>query len=190
MSDFWKSLSLNSERTGSTIDTFLSDAVETRMHGRSMNGPEVTSLQALTDKEITKYAGLRVPVLTGTRVKLVRKLQAALTYDQIPRDGVAGTVVTVKTAQGTANMVDDRVFVKFDDGTFGSYHTAHLKETVSSKTASTVVMASMDLDDFLMGKEANELIHKSSKDLWSFSKGAEGYRLERLFDDTGSPIKE
>ena len=193
MSDFWTALlkqSQNSVSASSSVDTFLADAVETRIHGRSMQGTETKSVVALTDKELTKFASVELPVQTGTRVRIKRVLGASLTYDQLPGDGVHGTVVTVKTAAGNVNTFDDRVFVKFDDGVFGSFYPEHLKYANSSKTANSAIRLAMNLDDFMVGKTANELIHRSSKDLWAFEKGPEGYRLERLFDDNGSPLKE
>ena len=34
-----------------------------------------------------------------------------------------------------------------------------------------------------------ELVHKATDDLWSFSKGDDGYVISRLFDETGDPLK-
>jgi hypothetical protein len=46
-----------------------------------------------------------------------------------------------------------------------------------------------DLTDFLKRADG-KLIHKSTKDLWSFNKDADGALLvERLFDDSGEPLK-
>ena len=46
-----------------------------------------------------------------------------------------------------------------------------------------------DLTEFLKVAEGT-LIHKSTKDLWSFKKDADGMlQVERLFDDNGKPLK-
>jgi len=46
-----------------------------------------------------------------------------------------------------------------------------------------------DLTDFMKVSEG-KLVHKSTKDLWSVAKDAEGmFVVERLFDDAGEPIK-
>ena len=38
---------------------------------------------------------------------------------------------------------------------------------------------------------AETLIHKSDRDLWTLRKEADGqFYIERLFDDTGEPLKE
>jgi len=37
---------------------------------------------------------------------------------------------------------------------------------------------------------ADQLIHKSDRDLWTISKEGDGkFYIERLFDDNGSPLK-
>jgi len=46
-----------------------------------------------------------------------------------------------------------------------------------------------DLHPF-MRLSADTLIHKSDRDLWALKKEADGqYFVERLFDDTGEPLK-
>jgi hypothetical protein len=45
-----------------------------------------------------------------------------------------------------------------------------------------------DLTNFMKIAEG-VLIHKSTNDLWSFSKDADGFVVSRLFDDTGEPLK-
>ena len=45
-----------------------------------------------------------------------------------------------------------------------------------------------DLTDFL--KVAKDtLVHRATKDLWSFKKVGEDFVIERLFDETGDPLK-
>jgi hypothetical protein len=36
---------------------------------------------------------------------------------------------------------------------------------------------------------AETLVHKSNRDLWSLKKDGEKFYIERLFDDTGKPLK-
>lgn len=36
---------------------------------------------------------------------------------------------------------------------------------------------------------AETLIHKSDRDLWAIRKEADGFYIERLFDDNGQPLK-
>ena len=45
-----------------------------------------------------------------------------------------------------------------------------------------------DLTDFLKIAEG-VLVHKSTNDLWSFAKDADGYVVSRLFDNSGEPLK-
>ena len=56
-------------------------------------------------------------------------------------------------------------------------------------TSSFRVASLGDLTDFL--KVSNgALVHKSTKDLWSYSKDADGnFLVSRLFDDEGEPLK-
>jgi len=35
----------------------------------------------------------------------------------------------------------------------------------------------------------DELVHKATKDLWSFHQDGDNYVIERLFDETGEPLK-
>ncbi len=59
-----------------------------------------------------------------------------------------------------------------------------------SKMAFPIRVASLgDLTQFLKRADG-KLIHKSTNDLWSYSKDADGnFLVERLFDDEGEPLK-
>lgn len=59
-----------------------------------------------------------------------------------------------------------------------------------AKLASPIRVASLgDLTQFLKRADG-KLIHKSTNDLWSYSKDADGnFLVERLFDDEGEPLK-
>jgi len=171
---------LGSDRTASNLDQFLSGAVDTVLPHKKLG--EQNSVQRVA-----------TPIATGTRVTFHANLEAALTYPTIPADKTAGVVVTVRTASGDTNTHEGRVFVAFQDGTFGSFYPQHLRFAANTRTASAVVrrVASLgDLTDFMMSKEASsELIHKATKDLWSFKKNGDQYVLERLFSDEGEPLK-
>lgn len=61
---------------------------------------------------------------------------------------------------------------------------AHLVTPVRRKVASV-----SDLKPF-MRVSSEMLVHKSQRDLWALKKQADGtYFIERLFDDTGEPLK-
>jgi hypothetical protein len=99
-----------------------------------------------------------------------------------------------RTATGDATEHDGVVFVKWDDGRFMGVHKAHL--LVASRAERTanayrMTIASMgDLTDFMRAAGGeDDLVHKSSKDLWKLSKSNGDYVIERLFDETGKPLK-
>jgi len=64
------------------------------------------------------------------------------------------------------------------------------KELKSLKSARAIRVSSIgDLTQFLKRADG-KLIHKSTNDLWSYSKGADGqFLVERLFDEEGEPLK-
>jgi hypothetical protein len=131
---------------------------------------------------------------SGSRVAFAGTLSALLAYPEPPDRGAIGTVVMVRTATGDTTELDGMVFVKWDDGRFLPVHQAHLKAapaTTRTATAYRMVVSAMgDLDDFLKSAGGgDELVHKSSKDLWKLSKANGEYVIERLFDETGNPLR-
>lgn len=56
------------------------------------------------------------------------------------------------------------------------------------KTARVKVASIQDLKPFTR-LSTETLIHKSDRDLWALKKEADGYFIERLFDDNGEPLK-
>jgi hypothetical protein len=55
---------------------------------------------------------------------------------------------------------------------------------------STMRVASLgDLTSFFMKVGTDTLIHKSTRDLWALKQDAGGFLVERLFDDSGEPLK-
>jgi hypothetical protein len=144
---------------------------------------------------VQAFARPREMVLqSGSRVAFTYTLSALLSYPEPPNRGVPGTVVMVRTAAGDTTELDGMVFVKWDDGRFMGVHKAHLVSAPgTTRTANAyrmVVSAMGDLTDFLkVAGGDDELIHKSSKDLWKLSKSKGTYVIERLFDETGNPLK-
>jgi len=61
---------------------------------------------------------------------------------------------------------------------------------LSPHVKSRVKVASIgDIHNFVR-LSSDTLIHKSDRDLWTLKKEADGnYFIERLFDDTGAPLK-
>jgi len=149
------------------------------------------------DSTMQDYArGLKAsgPVPSGTRVAFSGGLSALLAYPNPPERGETGTVVMVRTAMGDATEQDGMVFVKLDGGRLAAIHRAHLRRaSVASRTANAyrmTVTAMGDLTDFMKSADgSDDLIHKSSKDLWKLSKSNGEFVIERLFDETGKPLK-
>ena len=191
--DFWEEMRF---ATG-PLDQYLQGRHEENpsdvpLRGQGVDGDYFSQLQALTEGGRKKYA-LPLPVLAGTRVRFVANLGSVLTYDDIPGDGVLGTVVTVKTSSGNVTSHEGNAFVLWDDGVFRSILADHLR-AAKGKTASTVRIVTANLGDIssLFGaarSAPDELVHKATKDLWSFRKDGEQFVLERLFSDTGKPLK-
>ncbi len=153
------------------------------------------SVFRLTEVGREKYA-LKLPARPGVRVAFCRNIGSVLMHQDIPPDGMAGTVVLVRTAQGDCTSHEDHVFVKWDDGPIRMIHRHYLRPAPKTATAVEMVTrrisaASLgDLTDFLIQGSANELIHKATKDLWSLQTAENGdYILNRLFQENGEPLK-
>lgn len=129
----------------------------------------------------------------GDRVKLSEDLEVLLSYSDLP-EKTAGSVVLVKTAEGKTSAINDKTFVLFDDNKMRLVYTAHLCKA-SSKVASANRMVLADwgsIDSFFSTSSrvaADELIHKSTQDLWALKKGPNGFVIDRLFNDNGTPLK-
>lgn len=153
-----------------------------------------TSMRALTDKA-REASALKLPVNAGTRVAFRVNLGSVLTYPDVPHPACEGTVITVRTAEGPMTHQANSVFVLWDDGKFRSIRAEHLKPGSSIKTASNFRMVVSNLGDIssLFGTSrtgSDELIHKATKDLWSVRKDGGQFVIERLFNDSGAPLKE
>jgi hypothetical protein len=169
---------------GSSLDIHLA--------GNEQEGSPFTSVRT-----IAKKGGLELPVEAGTRVEFVASLQSVLTYPDCPEDGVQGSVVTCRSASGDTTSDEGRVFAMWDDGQFRSILAEHLRpaETMH-RHASAYRMVVADLGDLssffgsgFSRNGDNDLVHKATKDLWSYHKDGDKYVIERLFDETGKPLK-
>lgn len=180
--DFLKDAALGGE--GGSMDEFLS--------GKPMEGEQFTSMRNLTDKYREKNA-LQLPVEAGTRVEFQGNVGAVMSYDDPPVPGTQGTVVTVRSATGDVTEHGGKVFVQWDDGKFRSLFAEHLMPAKKMKRRgglnTRIRVASLgDISDFLKVAE-DTLIHRSTRDLWSFRRDGPEYVIERLFKDTGEPLK-
>ena len=104
------------------------------------------------------------------------------------------TVVNVKSANGDVTSHEGKVFVQWDDGEFRSIFADHLHlaaaKTQQRQGHQSIRVASLNKLATQFTKVADDtLIHRSTRDLWSFRKDGEEYVIERLFDGTGGPLK-
>lgn len=173
VSNFWDdNISLNSTAVN-TLDAHLS--------GNTVVQDHLRGLRATTSE-----------IPSGTRVAFDGKLSSLLCYPAPPGIGACGTVVKVRTSSGDTTEFNGLVFVKWDDGRFFGVQRGHLRAGSKSRTANSyrmTVTAMGDLTDFMKSGTDEELVHKSSKDLWKLSKANGEYVIERLFDETGNPLK-
>jgi len=202
--DFWNKLA-----EGHT-ETSVPNAVDTILSGKA-HGADFESVRYLTDKG-REAGALELPVAAGHKVMFVGSLGAVMSLDDPPRPGTLGEVVHVKSANGDITAHQGKVFVKWDDGVFRPVYAEFLRDAPSQRkkgmrtstgdptdrfgriasTVCTIRVASLgDLTSFLkLSNEGSTLIHRSTKDLWSFEKDADGgFVVNRMFDDTGKPLK-
>lgn len=180
--DFYTSISLSPG----------TDQLDDHIQGRSVEGSYYTSMQGLTQNGREKNA-LPLPVQAGTRVAFLHNLGSVLSYEYVPDEGLGGTVIMVRTADGDCTYQGDNVFVKWDDGAFLPTHRHHLQALSSlDKQASSFVMRTSNFGDlaalFATTDKSSELVHKSTKDLWSFEEDDGEFVISRLFDDGGDPL--
>lgn len=181
---FWDEM-----RNAFTVDS----AIDTVLQDRTLEGPNATSMRTLTEKFRNANA-LELPQPAGTRVKFLANLGSVLSYEDIPSGNLEGTIITVKTAEGKATHREGRVFVLWDDGKFRPIMAEHLRlASQRTRVANVMRMVTANLGDlsglFKSSEREDELIHKATKDLWSFRQEKGQYVIERLFDDTGKPLK-
>ena len=163
------------------------------IQGKTLMGPENSVMRALTDQGREAQA-LPLPQEAGNRVAFITNIGSVLTYADIPADGLEGTVITVKTGAGKATSQDERVFVLWDDGKFRAIQAEHLRRAKGNRRIAQnvrmVVAEFMDLTAFFAPTgTADELVHKATKDLWAVKENDGGFVIERLFNDSGKPLK-
>ena len=182
--DFWDKMS-GAYGVESGMDTFL--------EGKPLGGDFYNSVRQLTDKQREENT-LTCPVEAGTRVRFEANLGSVLSYEDIPADKLEGTVVTVRTSSGHTTEFNDRICVLWDDGVFRPISAEHMTAAgVQSKKARNVRIVAADMGDltafFAPTSRQDELVHKATKDLWSFRKDGDQFVVERLFQDDGVPLK-
>lgn len=186
MSDFWKTFA----------ETYVVDsAIDRVLQGRTLEGAESVSMIGLTDRGREKNA-LQPPYLAGQRVAFIANVGSVLTYDNVPGDGVEGTIIKIKSGGEKITATDNLVYVQWDDGNFRPILAEHLRQGSSNKrmaknVAIRVANLGMLGEFFTQHTASDELVHRATKDLWSFRKdsGEGGYVIERLFDYKGAPLK-
>lgn len=181
--DFYTSISLSPE----------TDQLDAHLEGRSIEAGHFDQLQALTDKGREANA-LTVPVDAGTRVAFLHNIGSVLAYPYVPEEGTKGTVIMVRTADGDTTFQGDDVFVKWDTGPFLPIHRHHLRASPDTPQRRASAFAFRvanfgDLSALFAGDKTSDLVHKSTKDLWSCEENEGEFVISRLFDDTGEPLK-
>ncbi len=166
-------------------------AIDHVLQGRSIEGAATTSLRELTQSSRAANA-LKLPVTAGTRVSFQHNLGSVLAYAHIPMD--LGTVVTVRSAGEDITVHNGMVMVAWDDGQFLPVSPEHLRlAKVSKKRASKVRRSFIEFSSisemFSSRVGSTDLIHKATKDLWSFSENGGEFVIERLFSEDGNPLK-
>jgi hypothetical protein len=183
--DFWTELALGQAKAASPLDAYLQDKEEESIS---------RGMRVLTDRG-RAAAALPLPANVGMRVSFLVNIGSVMSYPDPPGENAEGTVVMVRTAEGDQTGMDDRVFVKWDDGKFLAMHHEHLRSAkkTNRKRASSFVRTALSLGDLTGfmhgGGEEDDLVHKATNDLWSFEQGNEGFVISRLFDESGDPLK-
>lgn len=183
MGDFWEEM-----RHAYTVTPSIDRVLQDRGQDPS------TCLQDLTDRSKVKNA-LALPVTAGTRVRFIANIGSVMSYTDLPGKNVLGTVVTVRTASGDVTSQDDRVFVLWDDGKYRVMQAEHLRTAKrQTKLAKQVRREASSFDMILksfspVASGNDNLVHKATKDLWSYRKDGGRFVLERLFSEDGSPLK-
>ena len=168
-------------------ETQTTTLAQQRIANRELGGTHYRSMQSLVKK-----AGVAYPPTTGARVAFASSVEAVFSYENPPAPGTSGTVVTVRTASGDLNHHEGKVFVRWDNGVMLPTYAEHLVVgTGAPRIADAVrrrVSSLGDLSDFL--KVASDtLVHKATKDLWAMRQDGSSFVLERLFNETGDPLK-
>jgi hypothetical protein len=177
-------------------EVYVPNAIDRILQGKLLGDSRTTSLQDLTDKgrEANSLSG---PFNAGQRVSFIANVGSVLTYDNVPGDGVDGTIIKIKSGAQKITAQGDLVFVQWDDGNFRPILAQHLRPGSSSKRMARNVAVRVADFSSLVGlftphvtsSADDELVHRATKDLWSFRQDEGGYVIERLFDYKGEPLK-
>lgn len=177
----------------SFIDDFSFSSSKTSSLDEVLNTPSVS---ALVDRAREKLSSDKVKdFVEGVRVASNTN-NGLLIPNDLPISGTKGTVVKVRTASGDVTNFENGIFVQWD----GRGDTVNCVSPDFLRIASKKVAG---LDDFIVlsgpsllsstmvsGSQVGDLVHKSTKDLWTVKLSEDGtYDIERLFDDDGNPLK-
>jgi len=179
------------DEVGDDIHWGDTGAIDHVLQGRQIEGSATTAIRALTDRA-KKADSLKLPVSAGTRVAFQHNLGSVLHYANVPDD--EGTVVTVRSANGDITSHDGLVMVAWDDGQFLPVMPEHLHLASEQPATNGFRMRAAsfgDLSSFFESPRfgSNDLVHKATKDLWSMTEGEDGFVIERLFSESGDPLK-
>jgi len=166
-------------------------AIDHVLQGRTLGGASTTAIRELTEQSREANA-LQIPVDAGTRVSFQHNIGSVLAYAKVPED--KGTVVTVRAAGSDVTVHDGMVMVAWDDGNFLPVSPEHLRlAELDVKRASSVRVSFIEFSSistmFEQAKVGSDLVHKATKDLWSFKQEGDNYVIERLFNEDGNPLK-
>ncbi len=173
MSNFWDSISFGSVKTSSMDEVLATKISDLTNYGRKI----YADTSSYTD-------GVRVYATTNNGLLIPNRLPSA---------GTKGTVVSVRTASGEVTSLEGEVFVQWDG-------RGDKIDRVPVDFIRVATMRVANLDNFIVlsgpsltipnSNATGELVHKSTKDLWSVKVGEDGsYEIERLFNDSGEPLK-
>lgn len=180
--DFWDNF-----LKSAYVDVEGSREIDSYLQGHDLEGPHHSAVYDL-------WSGKdNVKIKKGTRVAFKSDIESLLSMENPPAQGVHGTVVACKTVEGNLTSFKGKVFVDWDDGEFRAVEASCLvpagdMRRVANPPHRVRVSSLGALSDFEK-TASGDLVHKSTKDLWSLKKDGEAYVIERLFDDEGKPLK-
>lgn len=179
-------MSWDNEDFFNNLQSNLSGGIDGHLSGHRLGGKESRAVRDAFRPPVEKWA-------SGERVALLDSEEVLFTYPGLPRLPLGGTVVKVKTSSGRTTGTDGRVFVLFDDGPIRHVlcrHVARMKQSRRHKRRFRRVVGNLgDLTDFMRVGGSRDLVHKATRDLWSVSKDGDNYVIERLFEQSGEPLK-
>ena len=195
---FWRSLTADHSDSDTAMMSPVggTDVVSSYLNGANgvgLEGPQLTSMRNLSERFREKNA-LELPVMAGTRVTFLANVGALFSYDNPPDPNSMGEVVEVKVGSGRATHHENRVFVSWDDGELRAICAEHLRlaEPQAKRASAHRIRVGCSLDGILgeyMKVGTDTLVNRASKDLWAVKQDPNGFVIERLFSDDGSPLK-